>query len=123
MPAKGPRTTTGNQPRGNDMKIMTFPHADVSTRHISRADAERLDELALELLHGGTAPVTVAKYPEGYFLSVPDELSWDDEDFKRQMGVSDALMGLMICLSEEGVYILRLDADGIRNDDLPKFDW
>ena len=105
------------------MEITCFPHADVSTRHITKEDAERLDELALELMYGGRTPVTIAKYPEGYFLSVPSELTLDDEDFKRAMGVSDALIGLMVYLSELDVHILRLDADGTRHDNLPKFDW
>ena len=98
----------------------TFKYVDVSTRHISREDDERLHELALEEVHGGIAPTTIAEYQYGFFVGVPEEI---DGEFERQMGVSDALIDLMRRCSAEGVQVIRIDRDGARHPGLPTFDW
>lgn len=106
------------------MKLPAFQYVDVSTRHITRADDERLHELALESIRGEpmnvSGPAIIAQYDVGYFVGIPDEIG---EEFVKAMNVSGALMDLMRRCSEQKVFVLRIDRDGTRHDDLPKFDW
>ena len=103
----------------------TYPYADVSTGHISAEDRDRLHEFALEEVHGGSAPITVAEYQFGFFISVPAELDNADEfeNFKDKIGFSDAFLNMMKLASAQGIPVIRLDADGFDHDNLPKFKW
>lgn len=107
------------------MKLKTFTYADVSTCHISKEDRDRLHEFALEEVHGGSAPITVAEYQYGFFISVPGEMMDKEEleTLREELGFSDALLALMAHCSDKGIHVIRLDADAHASDDLPKFDW
>ncbi len=106
-------------------RLEGYDYADVSTKHITEKDNERLHELSLDEIHGDgmSNPVTIATYHGGYFICIPGADVLIDEEFIRKMDVSGELIHLFFRCQAEGFNVLRLDRDAEERDDLPKFEW
>ena len=97
-----------------------FKCLEISTGHITQADAN--------LLAGSTVtrdlPFTVAKYGEGFFIGVPQNLS---ETFAEGAVASEhlslAFATLMLHAREQGCDVIRLDGDADTIDGLDVFNW
>lgn len=98
--------------------------AVISTAHITREDAQLLDDL----VDREAAPITMAKYREGYFISlVPActehrEERWFAKMFKA-LQLSDSFVDLWCGLRRAGFAVVQLDADAGALDDLKTNNW
>jgi hypothetical protein len=96
----------------------TCNYADISTAHVTKADAELIAASGRDL-YG-----IIASYPEGWFCYVPAD-DWSPqlvETWERQ-GFSHAYIKLQRKLMEAGISYARFDADGYHVTSLPTFDW
>lgn len=90
---------------------MKLQYLDLSTSHLTQTTVQELDS-------GTFSGITVANYEYGVFVSVPgasgdiDELT-APEDLKRVLRFA----------REAGCDVVRFDADGDTEAELPRFDW
>lgn len=98
----------------------SLTYVDVSTKHITEADADLLKELADK-----ESPVTVSEYTEGFFVPICGDQGCHTQMVQELVNreASGALIGLLNLLHKEGFHLLRLDADGEVYTDLPSFEW
>jgi hypothetical protein len=94
-------------------------YLDVSTAHITTADAKLLD------LCGGANPFVVYKYPEGYFVHVSIEDKYFHQTIAeaRKAGYSKAFIAIMRWAWSKSCWFVRLDCDGFTYSDLPTYEW
>lgn len=106
------------------MEFQIYKIADVSTAHITQADAE--------ILAQPTTPGRVAALDNveedgspGMILSVPMDAACgkDRADEYRRLGLSAAFIGLMDDLTAQGIPYVRFDRDGARVIGAPEFVW
>lgn len=101
---------------------MISKNLEVSTLHITQRDANLLD-VAADC--PGAPPVVVYKYPEGYFLYVPESTA----DFKdtiliaHKVGFSQGLLNLMANAYQNKCEYVHLDCDSEVYPDLPTHEW
>jgi len=101
---------------------MKKAYLDLSTAHLSRDTQNLLDERIGhdEFFHlCGWPPLSMARYTYGYFITVPDPL---DEQVIEQM--KDMPQDLRCCLlhaASEQCELIRFDADGYVDGDLPYY--
>jgi hypothetical protein len=98
--------------------------AEVSSRHITRRDAELLDDLAASRL----APLSVAAFDTGWFVQVGSDAAagFDGTDLiqeYRERELSDEFLAIVAEAQEQGLAYLRIHADGPVMPDLVTFDW
>jgi len=94
-------------------------YVDMSTAHITPEDMDILETQE-------NLGVVVYNYPEGVFVYVPPE-----EDLPttlgaaQERGLSDSFCKALTYASQQGAYLLRLDADGdmIEDPQLDFHDW
>jgi hypothetical protein len=101
---------------------MLSKNLEVSTAHISQQDAKLLDEASD---CPGAPPVVVYKYPEGYFLYVPEAT----EDFKdiiliaHRAGFSKNVLDLMANARQNKCKYVHIDRDSEVYPDIPTYEW
>jgi hypothetical protein len=113
----------GNAVDYSKLQFFVRKYADISTAHITQEDRDKLHEWALEEVHGGSAPITVAEYQYGFFISVPPQNAFDDKEFIDSLGFSDDFVELIKLAGKQGADVVRLDADAFVSKVLPTFDW
>lgn len=94
-------------------------YVDMSTAHVTQKDMELLESQ-------GDLGVVAYDYNEGVFVYVPPE-----EDLPttlgaaQERGLSDSFCKALTYASQQGAYLLRLDADGdmIEDPQLDLHDW
>jgi hypothetical protein len=97
--------------------------ADISTRHITRADADVLEDpstpghlAALDQINGDGSP--------GMILHVAPKADQGERvEAYRARGLSEAFIALMSELSRQGIPYVRFDRDGEDVDGSPAFEW
>lgn len=96
-------------------------YIDLSTVHITRNDTKLLSERDFDYLE-----LIVYKYPEGFFIFIgyeDDTLPYITEKFKEK-GFSDDFLTLFSnAVKSHTATFLRLDCDGIVNENIPMHDW
>ena len=87
----------------------------VSTVHISGDDPRILNQIV---------DLVVLEYPEGFWLTVPDE-EIDDKFIASlcKAGLSPAVGHILFVASRHAVEFVRIDADGPIYSFLPQFHW
>jgi len=88
--------------------------ADISTAHITREDAARLDQEAI-----GHPPVRYPLGEYGWLINVEPS----DWVTMKELGYSDALLAILMRCKKENCSFLRLDRDGPTVEGLTVFDW
>jgi hypothetical protein len=89
---------------------------DLSTKHISLEDAGRL------ALHE-MGCLTVYPYEYGFYVLVPQDDVDETLDDLADQGFSEALRIILRRAYEQGVRMVRFDADGDLVRELEQFDW
>jgi hypothetical protein len=113
------------------MQLKLFPYADVSTGHVTKEDAQRLDEDATATDERRPACVRridetprliVFAYDAGFFIhaAVAEEV---DEQALLATRYSASLLTLLQMAHEQQAVFLRLDRDGTLYPDLPVYHW
>ena len=96
---------------------------DISTSHITKKDARLLDRTV------GSNPLIVYKYPEGFFVLVPEKFDRKNKYFHQELalakkfGYSKALLNILRKAYAKNCWFVRLDCDGTVYSDLPTFKW
>jgi hypothetical protein len=108
--------------------LQQYKYADVSTRHITKKDAELLEQAAKaenDSFERMKFPFTIAAYPEGFFISLPGKQADFAENMESliQFGLSFDCIKLFGRCVKEGAYVLRLDRDAYEVEGIKKFDW
>lgn len=83
---------------------------DISTAHLSKETAE---QLGYSVIKGEYIGKVVAKYSEGYFVSVPDSVATRFDDLNTVLKYA----------VEQGCSVVRFDADAAVDGNLPTYDW
>jgi hypothetical protein len=91
---------------------------DISTGHLTKAEADLLDEAAKGESEN---PVTAYKYEYGHFVYVPDEN--DDHLAIAEYGYSPQFLAILRRARELGCKYVQYDCDGIQYDDLETYSW
>lgn len=94
--------------------LPTQTYADVSTAHITEADAKELQEAVSNASH---STLIVYELAENGWLVYAGPMSQFDEN------LSTEFRQLLGAVKDQGCTFLRLDRDGPVLDNLPKFDW
>ena len=94
----------------------------LSTAHIK---PETSNWLKQHTRRGQAMVITVAEYPEGYFIG---PLQGIDELGKAELrltyfGVPEDLLNLLVWAARKGYYWVRLDCAGDTVEELPTFEW
>jgi len=98
--------------------------ADVSTAHLTREDADRLED-DLTSKH---VPGFIGKFAYGYWMETyayASEMS-AIADIKRDIetcGMSESFVKLMRDLCERNIYYVCFDEDGYEFEEFEKFEW
>lgn len=96
-----------------------YTYLDASTAHITEQDAKVLEQVGKY-----NKKITVATYREGYIVSVPASFCFHEyENSWREAGLSDSFIALMRHAQEDGVFLVRIDANGDIIDELEQHDW
>lgn len=109
--------------------LTIYKYADVSTCHITVKDKDILEAQEPDMGPIPSLvdrfPLTVAKYREGFFIPIGEGEEWLKEmmDDLLKAGLSMSFIKLLGHCIKEGVYVLRLDADGNEIAGLPKHEW
>jgi len=97
---------------------------DVSTMHISRADADLLGILAEE------GQFVVHRYLEGFWLIVPDDDAWEEliqeeegQSYFMSVGLTAAVSNILAIARAHKIRYVRLDADAPTYDFLDEYHW
>ncbi len=88
-----------------------YKYMDVSTGHITEHDKD-----LLETEDEPCGTVLIAKYPEGFILSIGEKELIEDH-------FSPEFHAILDYARKQGCSIFRLDADGMVFPDFPTFDW
>lgn len=105
---------------------MKKTYLDLSTGHLSRDTMNLLDKAGYQYWHAvnqrlpDTWPaMSLGQYPHGYFITVPNI---DDADVIEQLkAVPQDLRCCLLFAASEGAELIRFDADGYVDGDLPWF--
>jgi hypothetical protein len=107
-------------------KLTYFKYADVSSNHITKEDAAKLDSTAKD--KNNFLPI-VRKYAEGWYVYVGGKLGNGDgehaayyEEFKV-LGMSEDFLKLCNFASKQDMHFICIDADGTEYQELTEFDW
>lgn len=107
-----------------EVKLPPVSTVELSTAHILYPDTVMLDRLAERQTDNKSTPLSVTKYPEGYYITLPnkDHWGWVFPDCKYA-GLSEALLNILTLCVHQDIRLLVLDRDAPDVDGLPKFDW
>lgn len=101
-----------------------FPYMDVSTIHIRKQDADWLDLQHIRAIGGEYVPWITAKYPEGYWVLVPENLF---ELVETSPSVVETVPMSILTLWHRArrlnCGIIRIDRDGTHYPDLRRYEW
>lgn len=96
----------------------TCNYADISTAHVTKADAALIAKKYRDL------DGIIATYPEGWFCSIPvDDWCLEQVELWERQGFSSAYINLQRKLAEAAINYARFDSDGYHVTGLPTFDW
>lgn len=106
-------------------------HLDVSTGHVTKRDMELLehdsDNRNNASMEEYTVPCCWYRYGMIVFVMDHDDLKEDHElllkQYRDNSGYSEAFCGLIRLAWETNADMIRLDRDGMVNNNLPTFDW
>ncbi len=98
---------------------MILNYLDISTAHVTARDSEILGSLPNHVL-----PVTVTEHGYGYFVRFSEDVPMEEiAEKSRELGLSDAFVGVLRYAKERRCFLINLDADAEQADDLPAHDW
>ena len=96
-----------------------LPHnpgvADVGTIHITKTDAEFLDQSCV--------PRQIGKYEYGYAVRTCPKTNVEHTEQLRQHGMSEAYIHIVNLAYDQGCHYLIIDRDGATIPGLEKFEW
>jgi len=93
-------------------------HFVCSTIHVKEEDIDLIEDANIE-----SGLISADEYPYGWSIYIHEH---EEKGFKEAIlkeGYSKEFYNLLIITRELGCQYLRLDSDGSKYDELPKFDW
>jgi hypothetical protein len=112
----------------SDLEGYTQIHLDISTCHLTDADATLLGQEYVKYKNKGmwfaAAPI-LAEYDEGWFLYVPyaNEEDWVNHVSEMRAAGYTSLIAVLSFARDHDIGIVRLDSDADMHPDLETYEW